>query len=87
MNTPTTTTKKRIFRGRVVSVAMKKTIVVRVVRTRWHSKYRRQYRTSRTFKVHDEKNECTVGMLVDFVETRPLSKEKRWRLVRKDEPA
>lgn len=61
---------------------MSKTAVVSVSRSLWHSKYHRQYRVSRTFKIHDEKNVCTVGDVVEFVETRPLSKEKRWRLVR-----
>lgn len=73
---------RRSFRGTVVRAKMSKTAVVRVARSLWHPKYHRQYRVSRTFKIHDEKNVCKVGDVVEFVETRPLSKEKRWRLLR-----
>lgn len=75
--------KPRIFRGTVVSDAMEKTIVVRVDRSRVHRKYKKAYRVSRRFKVHDEQNTFHVGDVVEFVETRPMSKEKRWRVVRK----
>ncbi|MBI3956387.1 MAG: 30S ribosomal protein S17 [Candidatus Kerfeldbacteria bacterium] len=76
---------QRTFRGVVVKNAMQKTIVVKVTRVRWHSKYHRQYRVSHTFQVHDEQNSAKIGETVEFVETRPLSKEKRWRLVKKVE--
>lgn len=84
MNTPTTT-QKRTFRGTVVSDKMAKTVVVEVGRVQWHSKYRRQYRTTKRFKVHDEQNAFHVGDIVEFVETRPISKDKRWTVVRKVE--
>lgn len=71
------------FRGIVVSDGMQKTIVVRVTSVRWHPKYRRQYRTSKRYKVHDETNAFKTGDTVEFIATRPLSKEKRWRALRK----
>lgn len=73
----------RVFEGRVVSDAMAKTIVVQVDRTKIHPKYQKRYRTSKRFKVHDEADAYHVGDLVRFVETRPLSRDKRWRVVAK----
>jgi small subunit ribosomal protein S17 len=73
----------RTFQGTVVSAKMAKTAVVRVDRLVMHPKYRKQYRVSRKFKVHDEKGECKVGDVVRFEETRPLSKDKRWRFIGK----
>jgi len=80
----TSTEKKiqRTFEGIVVSDKMAKTIVVRVDSLKWHQKYRKQYRVSRKYKVHDEKKEAKVGQTVQFIETRPISKEKRCRLVK-----
>lgn len=80
----TSTEKKiqRTFNGIVVSDKMSKTIVVRVDSLKWHQKYRKQYRVSTKYKVHDEKKEAKVGQTVQFVETRPISKEKRCRLVK-----
>jgi small subunit ribosomal protein S17 len=71
----------RTFKGTVVSDAMDKTIVVRVDTLKMHKKYKKQYKTSQRFKVHDEKNAFSVGDVVTFVECRPLSKEKRWRVI------
>ncbi|MCX7778983.1 MAG: 30S ribosomal protein S17 [Patescibacteria group bacterium] len=71
----------RKFQGIVVSDKMDKTIVVKVERIKKHPKYKKRYRVSKKFKVHDEKNEAKVGDKVIFEECRPLSKEKRWRLV------
>jgi small subunit ribosomal protein S17 len=79
MNTPKNN--QRVFRGTVESASMKKTIVVRVSAVRWHPKYHRQYRTSKKYLVHDEANASKVGDTVQFVETRPLSKRKRWTVV------
>ncbi len=73
----------RSFRGVVVSDKMAKTIVVRVDRTVMHPKYRKRYIVSRRYKVHDEKGEAHVGDQVVFEECRPLSRDKRWRLVKK----
>lgn len=60
---------------------MKKTVVVRVDCLRKHSKYQKYYRTSKKFKAHDEKGEYRGGDVVIIGETRPLSKEKRWKVV------
>jgi len=81
----TTESKKiqRTFRGVVVSDKMAKTIVVQVDRTVLHSKYQKRYIKSQRYKVHDENKECHVGDQVEFVECRPLSRDKRWRLVRR----
>ena len=73
--------KKRRFKGVVVSDKIDKTIIVKVVRFKKHSKYKKRYRVSRKYKVHDEKNEAQIGDQVVFEECRPLSKEKRWRLI------
>ena len=67
--------------GVVVSNAMKKTIVVRIDRTTKHSLYNRVISKSIKVMAHDEKNEAKVGDKVRIEETRPLSKNKRWRLI------
>ncbi len=74
---------QRAFVGTVVSDKMQKTIVVRVDGVKTHSKYRKQYAVSERYKVHDEKNEYKVGDRVTFVESRPYSKDKRWRVTGK----
>ena len=70
--------KRRI--GIVVSDKMEKTAVVRLERTTQHSLYKKTVKKYRNVKVHDEKNESKVGDKVSIVETRPLSRDKRWRL-------
>lgn len=72
--------KTREFTGKVVSSAMAKTIVVNVDHLKMHEKYNKQYRVSKKYHVHDEKNIAKVGDTVKFLECRPLSKTKRWRL-------
>ena len=67
--------------GKVVSDRMDKTIVVSIERLVKHPQYGRYVRRRSKFKVHDEKNECRAGDTVRFMETRPLSKDKRWRFV------
>ena len=81
--TNTSKTIKRQFKGVVVSDKMDKTIVVRVDRVKAHPKYGKRYKVSKNFKVHDEKNEYKAGNEVIFVECRPLSKGKRWRILSK----
>ncbi len=66
--------------GRVISDKMQKTVVVEVEHLLRHPIYRRILRRSRKFKAHDEANTAKVGDIVRIVETRPLSKEKRWRV-------
>ena len=72
---------RRSFTGVVVSDKMDKTIVVRVDRTVVHPKYGKRYVQSRKYKVHDETNAHKTGETVSFVECRPLSRDKRWRVV------
>ena len=71
--------KERI--GVVVSDKMDKTIVVKVERRLMHPKYGKFVKRSTKFKVHDQNNDCNVGDVVRIMETRPLSREKCWRLV------
>lgn len=74
---------KRKLEGAVVSDKMQKTVVVAVTRLKWHPKYKKQYKVTKRFKAHDEKGEYRSGDRVVIEETRPLSKEKRWRVVKK----
>jgi small subunit ribosomal protein S17 len=67
--------------GEVVSDKMDKTAVVAVTRLVRHPLYGRFVKKTSRFKVHDENNECQIGDVVKIMETRPLSKDKRWRLV------
>jgi small subunit ribosomal protein S17 len=67
--------------GKVVSDRMDKTVVVSIERLVKHPTVGRYVRRRSKFKVHDEKNECRVGDVIRFMETRPLSKDKRWRFV------
>ena len=70
-------TKKR-FVGSVVSDKMDKTVVVRVERLVRHPRYGKVLRRAKKYKAHDEENACRVGDVVRIVESRPLSREKRW---------
>lgn len=67
--------------GRVVSDKMDKTVIVAIEDSVKHPLYKKIVKRTVRFKVHDENNECSVGDRVRIMETRPLSKEKRWRLV------
>ncbi len=71
--------KERI--GQVVSNKMEKSIVVSVQRRVKHPMYGKFIRKTTKFMAHDDKNECGIGDMVKIMETRPLSKRKRWRLV------
>jgi small subunit ribosomal protein S17 len=71
--------KERI--GQVVSDKMEKTITIAVEKKVKHPKYGKFISSTKKFTVHDENNECGVGDTVKIMETRPLSKNKRWRLV------
>ena len=75
------TTQKRKFTGTVVSTKMDKTAVVLIETKKMHDKYKKQYASSKKFKVHDENNIAKVGQTVTFEECRPMSKDKRWRLI------
>jgi len=67
--------------GRVVSDKMDKTVVVAVEELVRHPLYKKTIRRTKKFKAHDENNSCRTGDIVKIAETRPLSKEKRWRVV------
>jgi len=72
---------RKVRLGRVVSDRMDKTVVVQVTDRKSHPLYKKVIQHRARFKAHDEGNECKVGDLVRIMETRPLSKEKRWRVV------
>ncbi|SFM34065.1 small subunit ribosomal protein S17 [Paenibacillus sp. 1_12] len=67
--------------GKVVSDKMEKTIVVAVETYKKHDLYHKRIKYTKKFKAHDENNEAKIGDVVKISETRPLSKDKRWRLV------
>jgi small subunit ribosomal protein S17 len=72
---------RKVRLGTVIADKMDKTIIVQIGTSRAHRLYRKTVQQRTRFKVHDEKNECGVGDLVRITETRPISKEKRWRLL------
>lgn len=72
---------RKLRQGRVVSDKMDKTIVVAVETFVSHPLYGKSVKKTTKFKAHDENNECKAGDVVKIMETRPLSKDKRWRLV------
>lgn len=80
--TTTTENKGRVLRGTVVSTKMTDTITVAVERYVKHPKYKKYLRRTKKYLVHDAGNTATEGMLVDIRETRPLSKRKRFELVK-----
>ena len=75
------TKKRKTYIGRVISDKMDKTVVLAVTRRIAHTKYNKVVNRTTKFKAHDEKNECKTGDLVRFIETRPLSKDKRWKVL------
>jgi len=79
----TTEKKGRLLTGVVVSDKMNKTIVVEVNRLRKHPKYKKYFKITRKFKVHDENNIYRTGDKVSIQETRPISKDKRWIVINK----
>ena len=72
---------RKVYRGTVVSDAMDKTITVVVETKKTHPLYGKRVKYSKKFKAHDENNECHIGDIVRIEETRPLSKQKHWRVV------
>lgn len=77
----TAATNKRVLEGIVISNKMAKTIVVNVEKVKIHPKYNKRYKSSKHYQVHDETNKFKVGDKVRFIECRPLSKTKRWRVL------
>ncbi|API88134.1 30S ribosomal protein S17 [Marinilactibacillus sp. 15R] len=72
---------RKVYQGRVVSDKMDKTIVVEIATQKQHRKYQKRMKYSTKFKAHDENNVAKAGDVVRIMETRPLSKDKRFRLL------
>jgi len=88
MSDTTTTTaavetrcQRKVRLGTVIADKMDKTVIVQIGTSKAHRLYRKTVQQRTRFKVHDEKNEAGIGDLVRITETRPISKEKRWRLL------
>ena len=79
--TPQPRTFRKVRVGRVISDKMEKTVVVKFQDLKSHPLYKKVLKHRVRFKAHDEQNQCKVGDLVRIAETRPISKEKRWRVV------
>lgn len=79
--TKTERNSRKVRLGTVVSDKMDKTVVVEVARQFPHRLYGKIIKRTKKFKAHDEENSCGVGDIVRIMETRPLSKQKRWRVV------
>jgi len=74
---------KKQLTGIIVSDKMQKTVVVLVERLKKHPKYKRRYKVGKKYKAHDEKGKYKVGDKVIIEECQPISKEKKWRVVKK----
>ena len=74
-------TKRKVKIGTVVSDKMDKTVVIAVETFVTHPLYKKQIKKTTKLKAHDENNECGIGDVIKIMETRPLSKDKNWRLV------
>ncbi len=72
---------KKSYTGKVISNRMDKTVVVAVTRLFQHPIYKKTVKRVTKFKAHDEQNKCNVGDTVRIIETKPLSKEKRWIVI------
>lgn len=74
---------RRQLRGKIISKKMEKTAVVEVEGVKEHPKYKRRYRVHKNYKAQDEKGEYKVGERVVIEECRPLSRDKRWKVIKK----
>lgn len=72
---------KKVYTGKVLSDKMNKTVVVGVSRLYQHRIYKKTVKKLTKFKAHDEENRCKVGDLVSIIESRPLSRDKRWTVL------
>lgn len=72
---------RKVRTGIVVSDKMDKTVVVAIETFKTHPLYKKQMKRTTKFKAHDEENACGIGDKVEIMETRPLSKDKRWRVL------
>jgi small subunit ribosomal protein S17 len=73
---------KKVYTGKVVSDKMDKTVVVAVTRTFQHPLYKKTVKKITKLKAHDEDNKCKTGDTVQIIESRPLSKDKRWQVIK-----
>ncbi|MCK5286609.1 MAG: 30S ribosomal protein S17 [Thermodesulfovibrionia bacterium] len=73
---------KKIYTGKIINDRMDKTVVVAVERLTQHPFYGKTIKKVSKFKAHDEENKCRVGDKVSIIESRPLSRDKRWRVVK-----
>jgi len=74
---------KRQLKGIIISNKMQKTVVIKVERIKEHPKYKRRYKIHKKYKAHDEKGEYNVGDRVVIEECRPISKDKKWKVLKK----
>ena len=72
---------KKVYTGKVTSDKMSKTVVVAVTRLTQHPRYKKVIKKIAKFKAHDEENACKMGDSVSIIEARPLSKDKRWKVL------
>jgi small subunit ribosomal protein S17 len=72
---------KKVYTGQVVSDKMDKTVVVAVTRLTQHPRYKKTIKKITSFKAHDEENKCKKGDSISIIESRPLSKDKRWKVL------
>ena len=72
------------MKGKVVSDKMAKTIVVAVLELKTHPKYLKKYRVTKKYKVHDPENKFKVGDIIEFIQCKPISKEKRFKVVERE---
>ena len=72
---------KKVYTGKVTSDKMSKTVVVAVTRLTQHPVYKKTIKKIAKFKAHDEENTCKIGDSVSIIEARPLSKDKRWKVL------
>lgn len=73
---------KKILKGVVVSDKMDKTVVVSIERVFQHPLYKKTIKTRKKYKAHDEENKCQIGDVVEIIESSPISKTKRWKVIR-----
>jgi len=72
---------KKIYTGKIISDKMDKTVVVAVTRLTQHPIYKKTIKKIAKFKAHDGENKCKIGDVVSIIESRPLSKDKRWKIL------
>jgi len=73
---------RKVYTGKVLSNKMDKTVVVGVARVFQHALYKKTVRSITKFKAHDEENKCQIGDNVQIIESRPISKDKHWQVIK-----